>query len=185
MKASELAALLLQNPDADVYVQTCHSSIYGDWYNLAESCNGITSTPSGTFIDISSVPREMDIKKPCDIPLIGASRIKLDSTVHDFLPVTRDYDDYISDLDNGWFWTELKTEGYYYSFISDSENVIFNYNAEYQTDYQVQDEHVYTVDDVQYVEVLTELDSEWNETWTRMSFEEAYERFTKDDTVSE
>lgn len=183
MKAKELAALLLQNPEDEVYIETLQSSSDGDYYHQTNKISGIAErTPAGTFINMEWMSIREEIKSPSTKPLIGAARIKLDSYLYDFLPCDDSWDSGRSDLDNGSFWHELFTDGYYYCYVYNGDSVIFEHSTEIAHDigYNYGDRHVFTPEDVEYVEVLTSIDENWEQTWTRMTYEDAYEYFTKD-----
>lgn len=183
MKAKELAALLLQTPESEVYFETLQFDSYGDSYNQTHKVRGLgESTPDGIFIEHDYLGMREHVKTPTNKPIIGSARIKLDSFVHDHLPSDCNYSSGPSDLDTGSFWEELFREGQYYSYVSNGDSVIFEHSTKVSNSlgYDYGDRTVYSAEDVEYVEVLTELDDLWNETWIKMSFEEAYEYFTKD-----
>lgn len=188
MKAKELAALLLLNPEDEVYIETLQSDSYGDCYYQTHKLNGIAGrTPSGVFVSQDWMSICEEIKSPTNKPLIGSSRIKLDSFIHDFLPSDDNYSSRESDLDNGEFWRELLIDGHYYCYVSNGDSVVFQHSTVLDEDrgHDYGERHVFTPEDVEYVEVLTALDDDWNETWTRMTYEEAYEYFTKDIQIEE
>lgn len=183
MKAKELAELLLQNPEDEVFIEILQSSSDGDYYHQTHKLSGLAErTPDGTFLNMDWMSIREEIKTPSNKPLIGAARVKLDSYLYDFLPCEDSWDSRRSDLDNGEFWRELFNSGYYYCYVYNGDSVIFEHSTEMNPnlgrDYV--DRHVFTPEDVEYVEVLTALDENWDQTWTRMTYEEAYEYFTKD-----
>lgn len=184
MKAKELAELLLQNPEDEVFIETLQSDSCGDFYHQTHKIGGIAErTPDGTFINMDWIAiRDMEIKSPSTKPLIGAARIKLDSLLYEYLPCDDHWDSRRSDLDNGEFWRELFVDGHYYCYVYNGDSVVFEHSTKIKDSVGLDygDRTVYGADDVEYVEVLTALDDEWNETWVEMTFEEAYDYFTKD-----
>ena len=183
MKAKELAALLLQNPEDEVFIETLQSDSCGDYYHQTHKLSGLAErTPDGTFLNMDWMSIREEIKTPSNKPLIGAARIKLDSLEYNFLPCDDNWDSRRSDLDNGEFWRELFRDGHYYCYVYNGDSVIFEHSTKVDDSVGLDygDRTVFGAEDVEYVEVLTALDDNWNETWIKMSFEEAYEYFTKD-----
>lgn len=183
MKAKELAELLLKTPDLDVFIQEMQCDRDGDYYYTASTIDGVLmETPSGIFLANNSLGWEETIKKPSDIPPIGEARIKLneEKTGFDYFPVHRQYASGDTDLETGWFWTELQNEGHYYSYQDyDTDVVLQSADKPYEhyNDYDAFDTVDFT--DIEYVEVRIGINPDWSEVWEQMSFEEAIQYFKK------
>lgn len=178
MKAYELADLLLQNPEQDVFITHLVHDDYGDSYYDSLEITGIDSTtPSGLFLSADPIKRSTNVLKPTDKPIIGSVRIKLHNCNDEYFTCESDYYGDISCLDDGWFWRELINEGYYSAYRSYAESIVFEHIS---TGIDHGDVTVYTPEDVEYVEVLTDLDeNDWTCTWTKMTYKEAYDLFEK------
>lgn len=75
MKAKDLAALLLQTPDLEVYIEDYHCPDFDDGYHYTNGTNGVTRTPDGIFINLDSINHYP--KSPSDKPQIGAIGIMM------------------------------------------------------------------------------------------------------------
>lgn len=168
MKAKDLAALLLQTPDADVYIEEYYSADFSDDYYYTSEATGVTKTPDGIFIDISSI--ESYPKSPSERPGIGTISImmtdgagfKLRQDDQD-LSVLQDYAEsgYICNY-IGWH------ENYYILAPNDIEDDWVREHIE-----DASSTH-YTPDEVDYVQILVGLEEEtWNPIYIQLSFDEA------------
>lgn len=168
MKAKDLAALLLQTPDAEVYIEEYHCPDFDDGYHYTNETTGVTRTPDGVFIDICSIDKYP--KSPSERPQIGAIGIMM--------------------KDGEWF--KLRMDDHDLSVLADYANsgYICNYISWHDDYYtlcpiDIQDEWVqetmaktgsthYTPDEVDYVQILAGLDDEtWNPIYIKLSFDEA------------
>lgn len=67
MKAKELAELLLQTPDANVYIEILHTSDWDDNWHETSTITGVQKTPSGIFLKdeyLEVEPRHCPSTKP-------------------------------------------------------------------------------------------------------------------------
>lgn len=168
MKAKDLAALLLQTPDLEVYIEDYNSPDFDDGYYFTNSTTGVTRTPDGIFIDISSC--EGYPKAPSDKPRIGTIAIMM--------------------KDGQWF--KLRPDDSDLSVLKqfDESGYICNYIG-WHEDYYIISEpdfpdewlqgHInrsssthYVPSDVDYVQVLVGLnDEDWTPVYQKFTLEEA------------
>ena len=168
MKAKDLAALLLQTPEAEVYIEEYYSADFSDSYYYTNGTSGVTCTPSGVFINTTDIDEYP--KAPSDKPRIGAIGIMM--------------------KDGEWF--KLRMDEHGLSVLADYANsgYICNYIS-WHDDYYVlcpsdfKDGWVqetiaktgsthYTPDEVDYVQILAGLDdTTWNPIYIKLSFDEA------------
>ncbi|EAZ2022982.1 hypothetical protein BZF66_06685 [Salmonella enterica] len=171
MTAKELAELLLQTPDLEVYTEECHVPDFSDAYYSVEKVIGITKTPDGIFINNEYISGK-EPRSPSQKPQIGSVRIMLKDgqwfrqgndglsvhNLHDFI----EYGFFITyggwNSENWLMYDESRVDDYISSKIEDTET------------------EPYSSIEVQYIEILTEVHSDtWHETWQKFSFGEALE----------
>lgn len=175
MKAKELAKLLLEHPEMDVFNEEYHVPEYSDGYNSVNSLNGITITPGGVFLNFNYLPGDTDYLKPPSLkPEIDTFRIKLKDTEHPYFCI-RDEDD------GKYFFEHFLNENAYYSYVCSNTWILYDENAELD-DYTTNklDElwvEKFTLEDVDYVEVLSSFDDQWVSTYDKMSFSEAMQYY--------
>lgn len=171
MTAKELAELLLQTPDLEVFTEECHVPDFSDAYYSVEKVIGITKTPDGIFIN-SEYIQFKEPRSPSQKPQIGSVRIMLNDGKwfyegNDGLSA-RNLRDFIEEgffitygcwnQDNWLMYDESKVDDYISSKIEDTETEPYNST------------------EVKYVEILTEVHPDtWHETWQKFTFEEALE----------
>lgn len=168
MKAKYLAALLLQTPDLEVYIEDYHCPDFDDGYHYTNSTTGVTRTPDGIFINIESCDGYP--KSPSEKPRIGTIAImmkdgkwfKLSMDEHN-LSVLKEYDEsgYICHY-IGWH------DDYYILAPDDIADGWVKENID-----KIGSTH-YTPDEVDYVQVLVGLnDADWSPIYQNFTFEEA------------
>lgn len=172
MKAKELAALLLQNPDADVFYEGYSSQDFGDSFNFSESVVGVQTTPSGIFISTEYIESNEPLA-PSDKPKTGAVRIQLfDGT-------------WFRVGDNGCDVSNLRDfmeNGYICNYVDWHSGTWLLTTPDF-TDGGYIDEKMgqidtthYTTDDVLHVEVITEVPEDtWKPVWQKFKWEEVLE----------
>lgn len=181
MKASELAELLLQTPDEEVYFVTAECDRDGDYYYHAHSIKGKEHTPDGLFLTHDSLWRhngDFIPRMPCDTPSLGYAKIKLKNRDPDYqleyYPEEDTYsEDNTSSLHTLYFWREIQVDGYQMTYHDDGCAVlIYSKEPEYMDD----DAEVFKVDDIEHVEVITSVHPDtWEVETTIMTFQEAYD----------
>ena len=187
MKAKDLAELLLQNPDLDVFVEEMRDTRDGDYYYHPSEVGSVQLTPSGVFLTLSVVDYKssLDIQNPHKKPVLYSTKIKLEDhdplypeMIPEYFPCIGDGYDEHDDLTTGYFWQSLMDYGYYESYIP-GENKVYFITTD-PPEYADEDSDIYIPEDVLSVEVLTHVDdATWDCTWSTMTFEEAYEFFKK------
>lgn len=168
MKAKDLAALLLQTPDLEVYIEDYHCPDFDDGYHYTNGTTGVTRTPDGIFIDIDSVNHYP--KAPSERPRIGTISIMMT----DGEPFKLRQDD--QDLSVLQDYVE---SGYICNYIGWHENYYILAPNDIEDDWVR--EHIedassthYTPDEVDYVQILVGLEEEtWNPIYIQLSFDEA------------
>lgn len=174
MKSHELAKLLLSLNDEEISI----SYKEFDGHSYKEKGSSINSvihkTPSGLFLNPSYTPNELML--PSDIPLIGTIRIFF----KDQKIVSSSYGKKITvfnlPYENIVAWTSF---GQY----PESNIILISSDQYYEIDnYELQKNHIkqgcteYKIEDIDYIDVLTEVDNDtWNEKYTPMSYDEAIE----------
>lgn len=168
MKAKELAALLLQTPDLEVYIEEYNAPDFDDGFYSTSGCCGITRTPDGIFIDTCSI--DCYPKSPSDKPSVGAIAImmtdgqwfKLRMDQHD-LSVLVDYSEC------GYICNYISWDDLYFSLCPD--DIQDSWVREHME--ETGSTH-YTPEDVDYVKVLVDIDPEtWNPEYKHFTFDEA------------
>lgn len=182
MKAKELAALLMQNPEMEVYHEDMHIDDMCEVYYSAENVTGVEITPSGVFISTEHIDFDdrQEIKTPHNKPRIGT----IDLVFHQERLVEYDEDDgsIVTDVENVVFpfynayedpttgedfFRELFEDGQVYG----QDGTVFVLDPNYEPDHNTW--QFYTPEDVMEVKVLTDIDDAWNPVYTSMTFEEA------------
>ena len=163
MKAKDLAALLMQNPEMEVYHEHMHIDDMCDSYYSPENVSGIEITPSGVFISTERMDynSQQEIKTPHNKPRIGA----IENVV---FPFYNAYEDPTTGED---LFRELLEDGQVYG----QNGTVFTLDPNYEPDHNTW--QFYTPQDVMEVKVLTDLDDNWNPVYTSMTFEEAKNHF--------
>jgi|AGFT01.1.fsa_nt_gi hypothetical protein len=172
MKAKDLAALLLENPEADVFHEGYYTQDFGDSFHFSERVVGIQTTPSGFFISTEYIENN-DPLAPSDKPQVGAVRIQLFdgtwfrcgeqgcnvSNLRDFME-----NEYICNYVDWHSGTWILT--------------VPGYSDGGYIDGKIGELHTthYTTDDVLHVEIITEVpDDTWKPVWQKFKWEEALE----------
>lgn len=186
MKAKDLAALLMQNPEMEVYHENWHSDDMCEVYYSPEIIDGIEITPSGVFIKTASVDfnDSREIKLPSNKPIIGTIDLvfhqerQIDTEDADGEPVVDVtnvvFPFYNSDsqpMHGNDFFRELLEDGEVYG----CDGNVFALDENYEPDHNTW--QFYTPEDVMEVKVLTSFDEQWNVQYTSMKFEEAKKYF--------
>lgn len=171
MKAKELAALLLQTPDLEVYVEDYNCPDFDDGHYYTNGTMGITLTPDGVFIDICSIDNYP--KSPSDKPQIGSIDIMMNDGEWFKLNTQSEHD--LSVL------VEYADSGYICNYIGWHENYYVLAESDIDDEY-VQREinnHLsthYLPSDIDYVRILVGLDEyTWEPVYKQFSIEEAIE----------
>lgn len=171
MKAKDLAALLLQTPDLDVFVEDYHSPDFDEGYYYTNTTTGITRTPDGIFINIETLDRNIpDPKAPSEKPKINTIAIKMKDdkwfklSLNDHnISVLRDFNEY------GYICHYIGWHDDYYVLAADDcpeEYIQEKINDSSSTHY--------TPEQVDYVQILVGLDEvTWNPIYIQLSFDEA------------
>lgn len=169
MKAKELAELLLQNPEQEVYLEVTN---YDDWdcsvYYTPSEVVDIQTTPSGIFIKHNSMYRQdtTGLKMPSTEPVIGALKVVLNDPILEMKVFCSEDAQHVQS-----FVEELlnyKSISHWESLIhEDVRFVSENSNVDYSTD----NGYIISPDDCTY-EVLTSYDKDWNCTYTEMTYDE-------------
>ncbi len=186
MKAKDLAALLMQHPEMEVYHEHMHIDDMCEAYYSPENVSGIEITPSGVYISTERIDynSQQEIKTPHNKPRIGA----IDLVFHQDRLVEYDEDDGTTrtDVENVVFrfynaYEDPTTgEDFFSELLNDGEvygqnGTVFVLDPNYEPDHNTW--QFYTPEDVMEVKVLTDLDDNWNPVYTSMTFEEAKNHF--------
>ena len=171
MKAKDLAALLLQTPELEVYIEDYHCPDFDDGYHYTNSTTGVTRTPDGIFINISScegypkAPSEKPRNNSISIMMNDGEWFKFRDN-ENTLSVLRDYSEY----------------GYICNYV-DWHNDYWILAQEDSKDGWIQ-EHMnstfYSPEQIDYVQIQVGLDeATWNPIYIQLTLEEAIKYATE------
>lgn len=169
MKAKDLAALLLQTPDLEVYIEEYESPDFDDGYHYTNSCDGITQTPDGIFINTSIISGS-EPRAPSNMPRIGTIDIMMkDREWFRFGYTYHDLSQLVDYSECGYICNYVSWEHGYYAIspvdIDDDwvqEHIQSSGNTHYEPD------------DVDYVRVLVGFDqTTWEPEYKHFTFDEA------------
>lgn len=169
MKAKELAALLLEYPDLEVYQEEHFSYEDGDHGSYANSVIGIAVTPSGIFFGTGDCQND-NVQTPSDCPRIHHFTIVLDDdTVFKVGSNTELYQ-----------LCEYAEYGYMSNYVSWNDNYWILCEKDIPDGHiQAEMQHVWnthvTPDRVKYVEISVAVDP--------VTWEVSYERFTLEGAI--
>lgn len=177
MKAKDLAALLLQNPELDVYHEDYHMPEYSDGFHTVESVDGIKITPGGIFLDMNYIQGDTDnLKPPSQKPRIDSFRIKLNDDEFPYFMIGYD-----SDEDGHYFFEHFLNSDSYHSYVYNNTWMLYDENAELSEYHQNKLDETgierFSLSDVEYVEVLTSFDDQWVPSYDKMSFADAMQYY--------
>lgn len=172
MKAKELAELLLQNPESNVYIEELKLVDFGDSYYSTEKVEGIEITPDGVFIKSTHVENQYELKRPSTKPKVGTFIIELDTGLK--IDYT-DLDKYESEYPSASNFNYSVSTGEFH-FYHEDEITIIALDDSVKNMYNDDTRYVvYDISSVEKFNILTNFDEEWNCTWKEMTFEEAKE----------
>lgn len=186
MKAKDLAALLLQNPEMEVFYEDYIHVDFGDSYHTVKSVDGVNVTPGGVYLDINYIQNknEFGLKPPSSCPVIDTIRIKLDDEEFPYLP----FEENSSDNYGEYFFRDYAEEKTFYTFSGSEKFILYDSSVDESsrcdyTNKEIEDNFsiIFDISKVEYVEVLTSFDDQWNPTYTNMTFDEAMSYFLKED----
>lgn len=170
MKAKELAELLLKTPDADIFIENLITQDFGESFHETESVIGIKQTPSGIFLSTETL--DYYPTAPSDYPKMGSIRIKLlDGTWFKFGDKSGTVDE-LREFNECWYISTYIAWQYgtyiLYSDLIQSEHIKEKIEKTTSIAYHVRD--------VDFVEILTEINPEsWEVVWQKFKFDEALE----------
>lgn len=172
MKASELAAILLKNPDMEVYTENQHYDSYdNDSYFTTEAVDSVVQTPDGLFLNFKTIDSDTDLKSPMSKPKLHTFRIKLKDG--EYFRIPQSYHNLSTLID-------FEVEGHLVFYVSwhddwwilapaDTEDEFAKEKISYTSSTH------YTPDDVECVQIITALDDKWEPIYTDFTLQDAIE----------
>lgn len=176
MKASELAAKLMENPDLEVYYEEYNSPDFSDGFYWTSGVDGVQITPDGVFITTNCLRCDFDnLKTPSTIPRIDTVTIHIkDGLVpFNFFPLDSERGD---DAGKYMFQEFLDYDVIY----GHSDGVSYHLSEKLETKEENYSTHNINTSDVEKVTVLTSYDPvTWEPSYTDYTWDEVKEYFIK------
>lgn len=169
MKASELAAKLMETPDLEVFYEEYNSPEFSDGFYWTTGVNGIQITPDGVFITTDSLGDEYNnLKTPSNTPQIDTVTIHIKDDIVPFniFPLDSERGD-----DAGKFLLqEFLDYGMIYGY---RDGVSYSLSDTLKTDEVDRCNHTINTSDIEKVTVLSSYDPvTWEPSYTDYSWED-------------
>lgn len=173
MKASELAAKLMETPDLEVFYEEYNCPEFSDGFYWTSGVNGVQITPDGVFITTESLSDAYNnIKTPSNTPVLESISVHIKDGIVPFniFPLDTDRGD-----DNGkYFFQELLDHNMCFGYL---DGVSYSLSETLKTE-EVDYNNVVNCSDVEKVQVLTSYDPvTWEPTYTDYTWEDAKNYF--------